>query len=135
MVQYTDVEAFIAEDRRRGLPDGEPGGADYGAHWTLEDPAQPWRRTTWRISWLTVGDARTEQTGEIYAYEIGRTRDRGRVWLLGGLARTVWPRDPLNDALIGLPRPVQNGRNSLLAAAEAIRTLTADHATQHADAA
>jgi len=128
VIEY-EIGAFLSEDPRRGLPawhDGhgwDAGGADYGHEWTLEDPACPWERTSWRISWLNHGDPAEERTDEIYAYELdphGRPR---RVWLLGRLYRDSWLDDPLNDALWSLPRPVARGRNSLLAAAEAIHTL------------
>jgi len=90
---------------------------------------------TGRISWLNHGDPAQERTDEIYAYELDPDRRSRRVWLLGRLHRDSWLHDPLSDALYSLPRPVTRGRNSLLAATEAIHTLiTHEHAQETAAA-
>lgn len=141
IVEYPDIDAFLAEDPRRELPLGhdghgwDAGGADYGHDWTLEDPTCPWEHTRWRISWLNHGDPTNERTDEIYACEIDPVDGSRRVWLLGRLDRSAWFHDHLNDALLALPRPVTRGRNSLLAAAEVIHGLTAHQDSHQAVAA
>lgn len=122
--EYPDIDAFIQEDPRRAVRDypkrRDAGGADYGSDWTLEDPTRPWSSTTWRISWLSE-----EATDEVYACEWGEGDGRKRVWVLGRLERsTTWGDDPLDKVLWALPHAVRTGRNSLVAAAEAIRELT-----------
>lgn len=132
--EYPDVEAFIAEDKRRALPDyparRDAGGADYDYDWTLEDIDQPRLITQWRISWLSAGG----ETDEIYARE--RRSDvpgacdseenktlAGRVWLLGRLSKRD-AGDAVDKALDGVS--MKEGRNTLVAAVESIRSVLDD---------
>jgi hypothetical protein len=140
VIEYQTMAVFISDDPRRALPDHPhrkgSGGADYGYTWTLEDPDRPWVTTTWRISWLIAPPtaAGSQTTNEIYAAEyIGRPggEPQGRVWLFGELGHPdghhvvgVHDHDPLMRALEQeIPYEIRRGRNSLLAAADALREL------------
>ena len=124
VVEFADLESFVAADRRRGVFDWphrrDAGGADFGHRWRLEDCFRRWQTTRWRVSWLCE---RKDPTGEVYAIEFldgPSPRDGyqfGRVWLLGELHG--W--DNAMRALGDLQLDVQNERNSLIVVAGAVR--------------
>lgn len=121
---FRDVAAFIAEDPRRAIPDWprtrDAGGADYGAHWRLENPIRRWNTTTWRVSWLNMGDP----TYELYAIELlqGGEPAGGRVWLLGRLTESA----AVEATVTELERYAQRERNSLVVVAEAVAQAARD---------
>lgn len=123
--ELPDLDAFVEQDRRRAVP-GWParrdtGGADFGHRWRLENPFRRWETTRWRISWLCEHDE--GPTNEVYAIEIldrphpDEPRRFGRVWLLGVLPD--W--GAVRQALEALELNGQDERNSLIAAAQAVR--------------
>jgi len=125
--EFPDVEAFVADDRRRALPDWparrDAGGADYGSRWRLENPLHRWETTSWRLSWLCMHDP----TYELYGIELLRPMREeqprtGRVWLLGRLES----EEAVDDAVRELMRHAQAERNSLVAVASAIQRGSAD---------
>jgi hypothetical protein len=124
--EYPSVDAFVAEDQRRALPNWparrDAGGSDAGLNWGLEQQLRRWERTGWRISWLgndRAAFAGRGPTNEVYAIEnalprgtAGATR---RVWLLGSMP--TW--DDVMAVVFPL-YPVRLERNSLVAAANAV---------------
>jgi hypothetical protein len=127
--RHSDAIAWIEADRRRGVPDWpgrlDAGGEDYGYHWTLENPTRRWQTSRWRVSWLSMGDP----TYEVYAIELPDRRSEAaetsrRLWVLGKLRE----RELVRDALVDLQRYAMNERNSLIAAAIAVRDAMAQEA-------
>ena len=123
VVELESLDAFVASDERRKLPDWpqrkDAGGADFGAEWQRENPFRRWETTSWRLSWLGAGE---EPTLEVYALELLRPglrggRRTGRVWLLGSLPD--WRA--ANETLGVLQLNARRERNSLVLAAEAVR--------------
>lgn len=127
--RHNDVIAWIEADPRRGVPDWpgrlDAGGEDYGYHWTLENPTRRWQTSRWRVSWLSMGDP----THEVYAIELPDRRSdtaeaSRRLWVLG----TLREREFVRCALVDLQRYAMNERNSLIAAAIAVRGAMAQEA-------
>jgi len=142
--EYESVEAFVAENRERGVPDWETRkvaeGADFGYDWTWQDPRRPWVISTWRVSYI-------DELKEVYACENTPTRrvpfvsfdgedERPRaVWLLASDFEyrttqepseddewwpSLWSFSPTWELLSDLQRRLMPQRNSLVLLAEAL---------------
>jgi len=140
--KYDSIEAFVAEDRARGVSDWDTrkvaSGADFGYDWTWQDPERPWVISEWRVSYI-------DELKEVYACEsalnrwvpfiaFDREAERPRaVWLLATdfeisaghdrgerLQSGFFSSSPTWEFLSQKQRDLMRKRNSLVLLAEAL---------------